>query len=66
MIVEGEGEVTSSPVPSANLADLLEQLGTLNDRHEHLRALVEALEVKKMKHEKTDSNFLFFSFRKRN
>jgi hypothetical protein len=32
-------------VPSNNLAELLEQLGTLNDRHEQLRALVEALEV---------------------
>ena len=32
-------------IPSDNLADILEQLGTLNDRHEQLRALVEALEV---------------------
>lgn len=36
----------SSDVPSNNLAELLEQLGTLNNRHEQLRALVEALEVK--------------------
>ena len=34
-------------VPSNNLGELLEQLGTLNDRHEQLRALVEALEVRK-------------------
>ena len=35
----------STAVPSDNLGDLLEQLGTLNNRHEQLRALVEALEV---------------------
>lgn len=32
-------------IPSDNLVDLLEQLGTLNNRHEQLKALVEALEV---------------------
>lgn len=34
-----------SPLPSDNLAAILEQLGTLNNRHEQLRALVDALDV---------------------
>ena len=37
----------NSGIPSNNLSGLLEQLGTLNNRHEQLRALVEALQVRK-------------------
>jgi hypothetical protein len=37
------GEINS--VPSSSLVGLLQELGTLNNRHEQLRALVEALEV---------------------
>jgi hypothetical protein len=43
-VQDTSGEGTGSP--SSNLAELLAQLGTLNNRHEQLRALVEALEVK--------------------
>lgn len=45
----------NSGIPSNNLSGLLEQLGTLNNRHEQLRALVEALEVRKQ------LSLLFFS-----
>ncbi|CAF1224785.1 unnamed protein product, partial [Didymodactylos carnosus] len=40
--------VSSGISPSKSLADLLEQLGTLNERHEQLRAIVESLENKKL------------------
>lgn len=47
----------NSGIPSNNLSGLLEQLGTLNNRHEQLRALVEALEVRKQ----LSLHFFFFS-----
>ncbi|CAF0805235.1 unnamed protein product [Adineta steineri] len=42
-------------LPSENLVKLLEHLGTLNDRHEQLRALVEALENKKLNRDEFDA-----------
>ncbi|CAF0931475.1 unnamed protein product [Rotaria sp. Silwood1] len=45
----------SISVPSDNLAELLEQLGTLNHRHEQLKALVEALERKKLNRDEFDT-----------
>ena len=46
LCIQGSPASVSSGVPSDRLAEILEQLGTLNNRHEQLRALVEALEVK--------------------
>ncbi|CAF0787256.1 unnamed protein product [Rotaria sordida] len=40
-----------SNIPSNSLAEILEKLGTLNNRHEQLRALVETLEQKKLNRE---------------
>ena len=48
--------------PSSNLAELLEQLGTLNDRHEQLRALVEALEVREISLRERFNENAVFSF----
>jgi hypothetical protein len=39
-----------SPFPSQELHDLLVKLGTLNDRHESLKELVEKLQVRNIKH----------------
>ncbi|CAF0775858.1 unnamed protein product [Rotaria sordida] len=42
-------------LPSDSLVELLEQLGTLNNRHEQLKALVEALERKKLNRDEFDA-----------
>ncbi|CAF3405905.1 unnamed protein product [Rotaria sp. Silwood1] len=44
-----------SNIPSDSLAEILEKLGTLNNRHEQLRALVEALEQKKLNREEFEA-----------
>ncbi|CAF2396532.1 unnamed protein product [Rotaria sp. Silwood2] len=46
---------STTGAPSDNLAELLEQLGTLNNRHEQLKALVEALERKKLNRDEFDA-----------
>ncbi|CAF3084645.1 unnamed protein product [Rotaria socialis] len=43
-----DSPVVTNTVPSDRLAEILETLGTLNHRHEQLRALVEALELNKL------------------
>ncbi|CAF5181160.1 unnamed protein product, partial [Rotaria magnacalcarata] len=45
----------NSGQPSDGLSDLLQQLGTLNSRHEQLKALVEALERKKLNRDEFDA-----------
>ncbi|CAF3569121.1 unnamed protein product [Rotaria sordida] len=44
-----------SNIPSNSLAEILEKLGTLNNRHEQLRALVETLEQKKLNREEFEA-----------
>jgi len=50
--------------PSESLSEILEQLGTLNDRHEQLKSLVETLDVSRKKISSSYDVFFFFISRK--